>query len=189
MNKILLITGLHNSGPDHWQSRWHQQFPHWQRMTGLPWDTPDLRVWGAKLAGKLRRSRNRLHLVAHSFGALAAIVATRQQPDKVASLFLAAPADPAYFGVADDNLAGPLMVAAQLVASRNDPWMSLERAQYWRQQWQIPLFDAGAVGHINVQSGHGNWQQGLQLLAALHQRGELVVAPTKPTLWVSQKSD
>jgi predicted alpha/beta hydrolase family esterase len=27
MNKILLVPGLHNSGPDHWQSRWHQQFP------------------------------------------------------------------------------------------------------------------------------------------------------------------
>ncbi|WP_265449711.1 alpha/beta hydrolase, partial [Aeromonas salmonicida] len=31
MNKILLVPGLHNSGPDHWQSRWHQYFPHWQR--------------------------------------------------------------------------------------------------------------------------------------------------------------
>ena len=47
MNKILLVPGLHNSGPDHWQSRWHQQFPQWQRMLGLPWDKPDLTVWSA----------------------------------------------------------------------------------------------------------------------------------------------
>ena len=53
MNKILLVPGLHNSGPDHWQSRWHQYFPHWQRMVGLPWDKPDLTVWSAKLASKL----------------------------------------------------------------------------------------------------------------------------------------
>ena len=73
MNKILLVPGLHNSGPDHWQSRWHQYFPHWQRMVGLPWDKPDLTVWSAKLASKLRSRRGRAHLVAHSFGALAAI--------------------------------------------------------------------------------------------------------------------
>ncbi|MGL5073204.1 MAG: alpha/beta hydrolase, partial [Aeromonas salmonicida] len=57
MNKILLVPGLHNSGPDHWQSRWHQYFPHWQRMVGLPWDKPDLTVWSAKLASKLRSRR------------------------------------------------------------------------------------------------------------------------------------
>ncbi|WP_412841321.1 alpha/beta hydrolase, partial [Aeromonas dhakensis] len=59
MNKILLVPGLHNSGPDHWQSRWHQQFPHWQRMVGLPWDRPDLTVWSAKLASKLKSRRGR----------------------------------------------------------------------------------------------------------------------------------
>ena len=48
MNKILLVPGLHNSGPDHWQSRWHDHFPQWQRMTGLPWDKPDLRVWSGQ---------------------------------------------------------------------------------------------------------------------------------------------
>ncbi|KAL8181335.1 UNVERIFIED_CONTAM: hypothetical protein K2H54_000068 [Gekko kuhli] len=153
MNKILLVPGLHNSGPDHWQSRWHQYFPHWQRMVGLPWDRPDLTVWSAKLASKLRSRRGRAHLVAHSFGALAAITAARQQPDKVASLFIVAPADPARFGLPDELLAGSL-------------------------KWQVPLFDAGEVGHINVQSGHGEWNQGLNLLGTLYRRAEMVVEPT-----------
>lgn len=121
MNKILLVPGLHNSGPDHWQSRWHEHFPYWQRMTGLPWEKPDLTVWSAKLASKLRSRRSRVHLVAHSFGALTAIAAARLQPEKVASLFLVAPADPARFGIVDERLEGPLQVSAQLVASRNDP--------------------------------------------------------------------
>ncbi|WP_429051586.1 RBBP9/YdeN family alpha/beta hydrolase [Aeromonas veronii] len=179
MNKILLVPGLHNSGPDHWQSRWHDHFPQWQRMTGLPWEKPDLTVWSAKLASKLKRRRSRVHLVAHSFGALTAITAARLQPEKVASIFLVAPADPARFGIADEALAGPLQVSAQLVASRNDPWMSFERAEYWSRQWQVPLFDAGEAGHINAQSGHGDWHQGLHLLGALYRRGELVVAPVK----------
>ena len=106
MNKILLVPGLHNSGPDHWQSRWHQQFPQWQRMMGLPWDKPDLTVWSAKLASKLRSRRSRVHLVAHSFGALTAIAAARLQPDKVSSIFIVAPADPARFGIPDEVLTG-----------------------------------------------------------------------------------
>ena len=182
MNKILLVPGLHNSGPDHWQSRWHQQFPQWQRMLGLPWDKPDLTVWSAKLASKLRSRRSRVHLVAHSFGALTAIAAARLQPDKVSSILIVAPADPARFGIPDEALAGSIKVSAQLIASRNDPWMSFERAEYWSRQWQVPLFDAGAVGHINAQSGHGEWSQGLNLLNTLHHRAEMVVDPVS-TEW------
>ena len=182
MNKILLVPGLHNSGPDHWQSRWHQQFPQWQRMVGLPWDQPDLTVWSAKLASKLRSRRSRVHLVAHSFGALTAIAAARLQPDKVSSLLIVAPADPARFGIPDEALAGSIKVSAQLVASRNDPWMSFERAEYWSRQWQVPLFDAGDAGHINAQSGHGDWRQGLDLLTTLHRRAEMVVEPA-PAQW------
>ncbi len=182
MNKILLVPGLHNSGPDHWQSRWHQQFPQWQRMLGLPWDKPDLTVWSAKLASKLRSRRSRVHLVAHSFGALTAIAAARLQPDKVSSILIVAPADPARFGIPDEALAGSIKVSAQLIASRNDPWMNFERAEYWSRQWQVPLFDAGEVGHINAQSGHGEWSQGLNLLNTLHHRAEMVVDPVS-TEW------
>ena len=182
MNKILLVPGLHNSGPDHWQSRWHQQFPQWQRMLGLPWDKPDLTVWSAKLASKLRSRRSRVHLVAHSFGALTAIAAARLQPDKVSSILIVAPADPARFGIPDEALAGSIKVSAQLIASRNDPWMSFERAEYWSRQWQVPLFDAGEVGHINAQSGNGEWSQGLNLLNTLHHRAEMVVDPVS-TEW------
>jgi len=39
------------------------------------------------------------------------------------------------------------------------------------------LFDAGNAGHINAQSGHGDWHQGLELLGSLYRRAELVVAP------------
>ncbi|BBS85683.1 RBBP9/YdeN family alpha/beta hydrolase [Aeromonas media] len=182
MNTILLVPGLHNSGPDHWQSRWNQQFPQWQRMLGLPWDKPDLTVWSAKLASKLRSRRSRVHLVAHSFGALTAIAAARLQPDKVSSILIVAPADPARFGIPDEALAGSIKVSAQLIASRNDPWMSFERAEYWSRQWQVPLFDAGEVGHINAQSGHGEWSQGLNLLNTLHHRAEMVVDPAS-TEW------
>ena len=170
MNKILLVPGLHNSGPDHWQSRWHQQFPQWQRMLGLPWDKPDLTVWSAKLASKLRSRRSRVHLVAHSFGALTAIAAARLQPDKVSSILIVAPADPARFGIPDEALAGSIKVSAQLIASRNDPWMSFDRAAHLANVWGSELVDLGHAGHINAASGFGPWAQGKSL------RDSLIVA-------------
>ncbi|MNJ80433.1 hypothetical protein D3C77_788180 [compost metagenome] len=60
--------------------------------------------------------------------------------------------------------------------------MTFERAEYWSRQWQVPLFDAGEVGHINAQSGHGEWGQGLNLLGTLYRRAEMVVEPV-PAEW------
>ncbi|MGL5285378.1 hypothetical protein SAMN05880558_10796 [Aeromonas sp. RU39B] len=170
MHRVLLVPGLHNSGPEHWQSQWHQRFPTWQRLDGLPWDQPNLTIWSERLADVLAQSPEPVHLVAHSFGTLTAVAASRLQPDKVASLFLAAPADPERFGIVERRLSGSLPAPALLVASRSDPWMSFERASRWSRLWQTPLFDAGAVGHINVESGHGEWGDGLALLADLHGR-------------------
>jgi hypothetical protein len=38
------------------------------------------------------------------------------------------------------------------------------------------------VGHINAQSGHGEWKQGLNLLGTLYRRAEMVVEPA-PAMW------
>jgi predicted alpha/beta hydrolase family esterase len=51
-----------------------------------------------------------------------------------------------------------------MVASDNDPWVSLERAQYFAAHWGSQLVNIGAAGHINADSGYGKWEQGLKLL-------------------------
>ena len=166
----LLVPGLHNSGPEHWQSHWHQRFPHWRRVTEQRWSEPDLVSWSDKVAQHLAAASDKIHLVAHSFGTLASIAAARRHADKVASLLIVAPADPANFQIPDELLAGTLPFPALLVASDNDPWMSHERAHYWSRLWQVPLFEAGAAGHINADSGHGAWLEGLELCLQLHAR-------------------
>ena len=101
MSHILIVPGLHNSGPQHWQSLWHQQYPHWLRVTGQTWERADLATWSQRVADLLLASDEPLHLVAHSFGSLASIAAAARHPEKIASLFLVAPADPAHFAIAD----------------------------------------------------------------------------------------
>ena len=58
-----------------------------------------------------------------------------------------------------------------LLASHTDPYCSFERAQALATGWGATLIDCGARGHLNAESGLGDWPQGHALLLAL-QRGE-----------------
>ncbi len=51
-----------------------------------------------------------------------------------------------------------------VVASSNDPYVSLERARYFAQCWGSQFVDLGAAGHINTASGLGDWPAGVALL-------------------------
>ncbi|MCL6646441.1 MAG: alpha/beta hydrolase, partial [Dehalococcoidia bacterium] len=48
-----------------------------------------------------------------------------------------------------------------LVASRDDPYCRFERAQALAQAWGSRFIDAGARGHLNAESGLGDWPQAL----------------------------
>jgi uncharacterized protein len=54
-----------------------------------------------------------------------------------------------------------------IVASRNDPWVSFERAHEFSEAWGSRLEDAGLLGHIDSNSALGAWSFGLQLLNGL----------------------
>jgi len=50
---VLLIPGLNDSGPHHWQSLWHAANPGFVRVVQRDWETPDRAEWVAALAGRL----------------------------------------------------------------------------------------------------------------------------------------
>ncbi len=51
-----------------------------------------------------------------------------------------------------------------VVASTNDPWVSLERAKLFAESWGSEFINIGEAGHINVASGHTNWDEGMRIL-------------------------
>ena len=61
----------------------------------------------------------------------------------------------------------PLPFAALVVASSNDPFCSLERAQQMATDWGARCVDAGNGGHLNADSGLGDWPQGQAWLHSL----------------------
>jgi uncharacterized protein len=206
-SSVVIVPGLNNSGPQHWQSLWQRQLPNAVRVKQQRWDKPDLIRWSDNVAAVLDAvdTHSGCWIVAHSFGCLASVRALMRSPersstylaggaatnltggaanhliDKVRGLFLVAPADPHKFAVAEQLPAGPLP-PGHLIASRSDPWLSWTGAQQWAQRWQLELIDAGDAGHINAESGHGYWRQGWHLFQQLRLqqlRGDTVPLPSR----------
>jgi predicted alpha/beta hydrolase family esterase len=57
-----------------------------------------------------------------------------------------------------------------VVASSNDPWMPLQTARDWAERWGSEFLDLGARGHINAESGLGEWADGQALMHRLCRR-------------------
>lgn len=164
MDNIILVPGLYNSGPEHWQSCWHRRFPQWQRVEQQDWSHPDLDKWVQPLLMKLSRVTQPQTLVAHSFGCLVSLYAARQVPDKIRSLFLVAPADPDILAVRTELVTHAAERPGRILASTNDPYMSMGRLKKFNQFWQLPALILGNLGHINTESGLGEWPEGIALL-------------------------
>ena len=171
---ILIIPGVNGSGPGHWQSLWERALPGAERVQQSDWDHPNLADWTAALAEAVRRRPGAV-LVAHSLGcALVAHFARISGGRGVAAALLVAPAD------VDDGAAccralsgfGPMPLErfafpSLVIASRNDPFVRLGRAETFAAAWGSAFVDLGQAGHINEASGHGPWAEGLALLDSL----------------------
>lgn len=162
--RVLLAPGLHNSGPDHWQSRWQRLFPAFERVQQDDWEAPDLPRWSARVDQLRRRDRRPTLIVGHSFGALATVHSVARDPAGVVGVLLVAPADPDKFNVAALLPQQALPVPSIMVGSTNDPWMAAPRAELWARRWHSRFINGGPLGHINAESGLGDWPEGLETL-------------------------
>ena len=165
--RVLIVPGLHGSGPQHWQTRWQRIYPSFERVEQVQWDIPDIEVWSERLDQMLRHSSQPTLIVAHSFGCLATVHRISRGVDNLIGALLVAPADPDKFGVADHVLDIALPCPSILIGSANDPWMDSRRAAYWADLWQCEFLNAGTLGHINAESGLGDWAYGLSQLQRL----------------------
>jgi uncharacterized protein len=167
---ILVVPGLNNSGPAHWQSWFENIVADCRRVEQRRWDHPDLDTWGNEVAKAIVASRGPVWIVAHSFGCLASVFAARQHPGRVRGALLVAPADPQRFAIPGERLHGALPFPSLLVASTNDPWVQFASAEHWAGEWGCELIDVGPLGHINADSGHGPWPAALDYYQRLHRQ-------------------
>jgi predicted alpha/beta hydrolase family esterase len=165
--RVLVAPGLHGSGERHWQTRWEELHPAFERIEQWHWDRPDLQAWSAQVGHMLRRSQRPALVVAHSFGCLATLHRAAARPANLAAALLVAPADPRKFGYERELSAVRLAIPSIVIGSENDPWMPADRARAWADRWGAQFVSAGALGHINADSGLGDWPFGLAELARL----------------------
>ena len=181
---LLIVPGLENSGPNHWQTHWELDLPQASRVELGNWDKPHRNTWVNKLNLAIHRAGRPVILVAHSLGCLAvAWWAHYERPNPagpVLGALLVAPPEVDFFP-RDDRLTpfapvplDPLPFASTLVASRNDPWISLPTAEWMAHKWGSAFVDVGEAGHINAETDLGSWPQGRELLAGLQQRAGLL---------------
>ncbi len=111
-------------------------------------------------------------LVAHSLACL--LVAHWQQTSvlPVAGAFLVAVPDPRSESFPQeacdfiDPPAGVLRMPSLIVASSDDPFGTPSYARERAEAWGSGLVDIGAAGHVNGESGLGDWPDGMNLLTA-----------------------
>ena len=170
------MPGLGGSGAEHWQTAWERRFPRHVRVEQHDWDHPDLETWLRVLEGAITAAGEPVAIAAHSLGcALVAHAARRAPALPVRAALLVAPADvdsPAHTPPETRGFAPMPLVRlpfpATVIASRNDPYVTPERARAFAAAWGATFVDAGGLGHINAASGLGDWPEGhAQLLALL----------------------
>ena len=170
---ILIVPGYEGSGPEHWQTRWEAKLPTARRVEQADWHHPVKVEWQARLAQAIAESSRPVILVAHSLGAvLAAETLLACDPARIGGAFLVSP--PSEDGLAQLSAVDPafrpyprqpLPCPSVVVASSDDPHASLEDTRALAEAWGARLVEAGPAGHINSQSGHGPWPEGLMSFA------------------------
>ncbi|KAF0814813.1 hypothetical protein IGB42_00868 [Andreprevotia sp. IGB-42] len=180
-NSVVVAPGWRDSGPEHWQSQWCSSYPRFLRVAQQDWEEPTAADWVRGLEATIAAAAGRVILVAHSLGCVTAShwAALSQHRSKIAAAMLVAPADvaredvPASFRSFLPLPIAPLPFQTLLVASDNDHACSLDRASILADTWGGQLHTLAGAGHINVDSGHGDWPEGLKLLRQLLRRTPL----------------
>jgi predicted alpha/beta hydrolase family esterase/GNAT superfamily N-acetyltransferase len=175
--QVLIVPGLHGSGPRHWQTAWERERGDCQRVEQRDWQNPRCAEWVATLDDAIAATDGPLVLVAHSLGCVtvahwvAEHEALAQQ--RIAGALLVAPSDvdrPGFPAVASGFSPAPLAplpFPSVVVASADDPFISLARAEHFADAWGSRFVAVGAKGHLNSDSGLGVWPEGQALLETL----------------------
>ena len=164
--RIIIVPGWRDSGPGHWQSLWAERLPGAVRVQQDDWVTPSRKSWV---------------MVAHSLGCIATAHLPPEAAARIQGALLVAPADPERRAILSDFAPVPfqkLPYRNVLVASSNDPFCPVRLAGAYARAWGSEFVRLQDAGHINIESGHGEWPLGVALLQSL--AGDVSLTASRP---------
>lgn len=170
---VLILPGIGNSGPQHWQTLWERSQPGFVRVEQRDWDHPVCEEWVAAVEDAVKRAGPDVILVAHSLACLAVAhwAAHPHSPIKAALLVAVPNAQRPSFpkeAVGFSKTPTPTFAfRSTVVVSDDDPFGSAENAERLAGSWGSRVVNIGPRGHINADSSLGDWPAGLELLKEL----------------------
>jgi predicted alpha/beta hydrolase family esterase len=169
---LLILPGLNNSGPQHWQTLWQARRADALRLEPASWNAPELNDWMSSLDRAVEACAAPPILVGHSMGCLLSVCWAHQRRSKlsIAGAFLVAPPNFKRDGFPAPSFTQvpelPMPCPALVVASTNDPYCPIETAAALAEKWEAGFVSVGPRGHISTEPGNGDWQEGWHLLEA-----------------------
>ena len=167
---IVIVPGWRDSGPGHWQSLWAERMQGAVRVVQDDWITPSRAAWVGALERLVLECPGPVVIAAHSLGCIATTHLSEAAAARIAGALLVAPADPERRAALTDFAPVPyarLPYRSILVASSNDPFCPVRLAGAYARAWGSEFVRMQNAGHINIESGHGDWPLGLALLQSL----------------------
>jgi uncharacterized protein len=172
--RVLLLPGWLDSGAGHWQTRW-QALHGDTRVVQSDWLWPKRGDWMARLEEVMLDDERPALLAAHSLGCqlVAAWAAHSQHKSRVLGALLVAPPDTECDDTPPNLLPWRPIVRRRLpfasivVTSSDDPFCAPARSAQMARDWGAECVDIGAAGHINGESGLGDWPAGREILDSL----------------------
>jgi uncharacterized protein len=173
----LILPGLFNSGPEHWQTHWERVDASCQRVEQQEWETPACADWVATLDRVVASLEAPAVLVGHSSAcALVAHWARTAPPahrSRILGALLVAPSDPDgdRYPIGPTGFSpmplDPLPFASIVVTSDDDEYVAEQQARRYASAWGSSVVLVKGAGHINSGSGLGAWPEGYALLEQL----------------------
>ncbi|WP_080482282.1 RBBP9/YdeN family alpha/beta hydrolase [Pseudomonas syringae] len=161
--RVLILPGRGNSGEGHWQTHWQNNNPSYERVLQKEWQNPDLEDWVNTLQAVISENDDPVVLIAHSLSVILVAHWAKRYSGPVLAALLVAPSDieapdypPGIRGFSPLPLK-LLPFKTVVVASTNDPKVSLPRAQHFADAWGARLEIAGAVhrSELSLKRIHG----------------------------------
>ena len=174
MTYYFIVPGLGNSGADHWQTHFEKSGDHFIRINQQEWDLPASKDWIETIDRAIADyNLANVILIGHSLGCIAIANWAKQYQKKIKGALLVALSDleaPRYnfSTVGFDHVPlDKINFRTIVVASSNDEWVTLERAEFFAENWGSEFINIGNAGHINTDAGFGEWPKGLEILRTL----------------------
>ena len=177
---VLIVPGLRDHVDDHWQTLLAPRLGRVRTVPPMGRVNLDCTARVRAIEQVAGEIDGPIIVVAHSGGVIMAVHWARQTRCEVRGALLATPPDferpmppgfptpfllrsGGWLPVPTDPLPFPSIVAA----SRNDPLAEYDRVASFARGWGSRLVDLGKVGHLNPESGFGEWPGALSLIDEL----------------------